>query len=496
MYRSVRSHRVATWSRVIRCLVALAFAVATGSAAAPVLAQGAPPNDDFDSATAVTALPFTSSVDTTTATTAPDDPTSCGAGGSVWYALTPPQNEVIGADTIGSNFPTALAVYTGVRGNLTQLRCNNFSGSQATVNFNASAGTTYFFMLSSAFAGIGGGNLVFNVRMIPPPANDNFLDAARITGLPFQTTQEMTAATLEPGEPTPSCSLGSPLAGSVWYSFTPTTSGSLTTTANSLDASVFAVYTGTSISALTETRCSLSGGVVTFHTDAGTTYYFQTGGVLDQTSPITFSLQVAPLPTAGFLFLPFDPSIFDTVQFIDLSSDPGQVAFASETWVFGDGATGTGSRPTHRYAADGDYTAKLTVATLDGRTASSTQVVTVRTHDVAVSHLAVPSSGRVGRTSLITAQVSDTRYPETVQVQLFKSDPSSPDAFLLVGTLTQSIPARPRSRTTPFAFSYTFTSDDGVVGKVTFKAVATIIGARDALPSDNTAIATTTKVTS
>jgi hypothetical protein len=138
----------------------------------------------------------------------------------------------------------------------------------------------------------------------------------------------------------------------------------------------------------------------------------------------------------------------------------------------------------------------VTVVTLDGRTASSTQVVPVRTHDVAVTKLDVPSRGRVGRTSLVAAQVSDTRYPETVQVQLFKSDPSSPDAFLLVGTLTQSIPVRPRAQTTRFVFSYTFTSDDGVVGKVTFKAVATIIGARDALPSDNTAIATTTKVTS
>jgi hypothetical protein len=226
---------------VLRCLVALVFAVAAGSAAAPASAQGAPSNDDFNSAAAISTLPFTSSVDTTIATAAADDPTSCGSGGSVWYALTASQNEVIGADTIGSNFPTGLAVYTGVRGALTQVGCNNFSGSQATVHFNATAGTTYFFMLSSAFAGIGGGNLVFNVTMIPPPANDDFVNAARITAPPFQITQEMTAATLEPGEPTPSCSLGSPLAGSVWYSFTPTSSGSLTTTANSLDASVFAV---------------------------------------------------------------------------------------------------------------------------------------------------------------------------------------------------------------------------------------------------------------
>jgi hypothetical protein len=42
--------------------------------------------------------------------------------------------------------------------------------------------------------------------------------------------------------------------------------------------------------------------------------------------------------------------------------------------------------------------------------------------------------------------------------------------------------------------SYTFTSDDAALGKVTFEAVATIVNARDALPADNTATALPTKV--
>ncbi len=64
-----------------------------------------------------------------------------------------------------------------------------------------------------------------------------------------------------------------------------------------------------------------------------------------------------------------------------------------------------------------------------------------------------------------------------------------------MGTLAQYVPVRSGNRTTNFAFSYTFTSADAVVGKVTFEAVATIIGARDALPADNTLIAPPTKVT-
>jgi hypothetical protein len=40
-----------------------------------------------------------------------------------------------------------------------------------------------------------------------------------------------------------------------------------------------------------------------------------------------------------------------------------------------------------------------------------------------------------------------------------------------------------------FAFSKTFTSEDAVLGEITFKAVATILNHADALPADNEVIA-------
>jgi len=136
---------------------------------------------------------------------------------------------------------------------------------------------------------------------------------------------------------------------------------------------------------------------------------------------------------------------------------------------------------------------RLDIATTDGRTGSKTLVVHVKTHDVSIAKLDAPDTTRVGRTSRITAQISDTRYAEVVQVQLFKSVPGG-DGFELVGTLTQSIPAQSKAQTTPFDFDYTFTGDDAAIGKVSFKAVATIVGASDALPADNIAIAPPTKV--
>ena len=195
-------------------------------------------------------------------------------------------------------------------------------------------------------------------------------------------------------------------------------------------------------------------------------------------------------PVASFFFFPSDPSIFDAVQFIDNSFDPGGFGIATRAWQFGDGGTGTDCCPTHRYAADGSYTIQLTVTTPDGRTASTSQPVVVRTHDVAITRLQAPSSGMTGKTSRISIDILSNRYAETVEVQLLKSVPGG---FQLVATSRQTLPTR--NRVTSVLLSYTFTSADATIGKVTFKAVASLLGARDALPADNEAIAFPTKVT-
>ncbi len=109
-----------------------------------------------------------------------------------------------------------------------------------------------------------------------------------------------------------------------------------------------------------------------------------------------------------------------------------------------------------------------------------------------------PNAAASGQTRTITVGVNSKRYPENVMVQLLKSRPGSSCysyGYECVGSLTQSVPVRSANRTTDFNFSYTFTSDDAGVGKVTFKAIATINGPRDAQPADNEAIAPSTKVT-
>jgi uncharacterized protein YfaS (alpha-2-macroglobulin family) len=119
-------------------------------------------------------------------------------------------------------------------------------------------------------------------------------------------------------------------------------------------------------------------------------------------------------------------------------------------------------------------------------------VVQVRTHDVAIVRIGVPKSAHVGQTIAINVSVRNTRQPETVQVDLFKTIPGG---FQQVGSLTQSVPVRPGNRTTLFAFTNTITEADRSVGKVSFKAVATIIDHRDALPADNELISPPVRVT-
>src|SRR5205807_305386 len=302
------------------------------------------------------------------------------------------------------------------------------------------------------------------------------------------------ASTNEAGEPTtPSCA--APYGGigsSAWYRFTPAETGSISANAfNSGFSTVVAAYTGTSVTGLTEVGCGVFGNRSTFRALANTTYYFQVGGLFGQTGSLQFHLEVTPPPVANFGFFPFDASTFDLVQFFDQSFDPGGIGFAPQAWTFGDGATGIGPNPTHRYAADGDYTVQLTATTLDGRMAVAAQTAHVRTRDVAVTKFATPNAASSGQTRRIVVGINSRRYAETVEVQLFRSVPGG---FQQFGSLTQSVPMNPKNGTTDFAFSYTFTADDAQIGKVTFKAVTVISGARDALPADNEAIAPPTKV--
>jgi hypothetical protein len=160
--------------RLARTSSALAVIAMTVVGALPTLAVP-PPNDDIANAVTVTEpLPFSNSVSTVEATTAPDDPlpgcTFIFDGATVWYAYTPSVSGYINANTAGSDYDTVLSAYTGSPGTLTEIACNDdFFSPQSQVIIPVTAGVMYYFMVGSYFGGPGG-NLVFNVDMAAGPA--------------------------------------------------------------------------------------------------------------------------------------------------------------------------------------------------------------------------------------------------------------------------------------------------------------------------------------
>jgi len=465
----------------------LIAALALAAVAFPAAALASPPgNDDFANATVVSSLPFADTVSNVDAGYESGESSYCGVSNTVWYSFTPSSDETIRIDPAGSSFfGVVLNAYRqdgASIGGLSFLTCAYYS---AQMNLKVQAGQTYYLQAGSAYW--GSGDLHLSVDVVPPPGNDNFADAAAISSLPYSDSVEVAGATVESDEPA-GC-VGQP-DSTAWYSFTPSESGSVS--ANGSYYSTVAAYTGSQLNNLSLVDCRNWGNLVTFHVEAGTTYYFQVGP-LNGASSVQFQLVTTPDPTAGFYYYPGDPSMYDTVQLVNNSYDPGQVGFSSFDWDLGDGTTASGCCPTHRYSTDGDYTVELTVTTLDGRTGTISQVVHVRTHDVAITKFAVPQSASAGQTRSITVGVADHRYPETVTVQLYKSVAGG--GFVPVGSSTQSVPVRGGNRTTDFTFNYTFTGDDAALGKVTFQAVASLPWpAHDALPADNTAISLPTKV--
>jgi hypothetical protein len=282
----------------------LVFALLVGLGMTGLVEQqalAAPPgNDDFDNATAISSLPFSDALDTTQATTASDDPDCSGTGDahSVWYSFTPSTTVVVIANTFGSDYDTTLSAYTGSRGSLTQIACNDDSGSlQSQIGFTAAGGVTYHLMVAS-FDGSPGGQLTFSIRQAaPPPANDAFGNATIIHALPFSDAIDTSGATGASSDP--QCDGH---AHSVWYAFTPgTTVEVVADTFGSDYDTTLSAYKGT-LASLTQIACnddSLENtqSHIIFTATAGVRYHLMAASAFDSVGGmLRLSVRVLPPP--------------------------------------------------------------------------------------------------------------------------------------------------------------------------------------------------------
>jgi hypothetical protein len=482
-------HRRALAVAVSVCLVVLG---ATTAAAV------VPANDAFASATEISTLPYEVYVpyeDVRDATAEVGEPSSCAYGGlqrTMWWRLMAPETGSYQLTTIGS-FERNVAVFSGTDlSALSQVACSGDVYSTARTQFTATAGQTYYLRVGGAYGDYG--SLTLKVARLVPPANDAFGDAVPVTIPGTFVVPDLTGATFEAGEPNPAS-----LRGSAWWSFSVDHEDSVTIRLTDWRLG-YGLYEGAELTSLQLIAAREYGDDTSvFRAMPGHTYVVQVGPYYYNYSgePSALVIEFAPPPEVSTWYNPDPPSSFDDVTFGAYVDDPAGGWVEAYLWDFGDGTTSTDGYTSHGFAADGDYTVGLTVTMADGRTGWTSVVVPVQTHDVAVMKVGAPKSATAGQTKPVTVDLSNRRYAEdAVRVCLMKSVPGTYYGYEEVGCLTGYVPVRLGGRTTRFTFSYTFTAMDARVGKVSFKAVAELMGAYpDALPGDNEGISGPVKVT-
>jgi uncharacterized repeat protein (TIGR03803 family) len=245
-------------------------------------------NDAFTDAQILSGSSGTTSGDNIGATKQSSEPDHAdnSGGSSVWFRWTAPGTGQFFFSTVGSDFDTLLAVYTGNNvNNLTPVASNDDANTNLTsaVSIQATSGTTY----RVAVDGYDGATGVVALAWGPevPPANDNFTNAQVISGTAGSVSGTNIGATKETGEPDHA---GGPGGRSIWFRWTaPSTNEVSITTAGSDFDTTLAVYSGTSVNALVEVASNDefeadSTSAVTFVPSAGTTYRIAVDGYSGQ----------------------------------------------------------------------------------------------------------------------------------------------------------------------------------------------------------------------
>ncbi|HEX5594083.1 MAG TPA: hypothetical protein VFX35_12145 [Solirubrobacterales bacterium] len=254
--------------------------------------QGRPGNDDFaDAQELSSSFPsFGTQGSNRFATAESGEPQHAGTAGgsSVWFSWTPASDRKIAISTCenpSTDLDTLLAVYTGSSlGSLTPVASDDDSGRRSCgrpdseVRFQAQGGTTYWI----AVDGKAGTQGRFDLNFEASAANDAFAAAETLPAdFPTGGAGSTRFASKEPGEPNHA---GDPGGGSVWFSWTPTSSGPVAISTCPYGEfgpdTLLAVYTGSSLGALTTVAanddspaaCRDLGSEVEIEAVAGTTY--------------------------------------------------------------------------------------------------------------------------------------------------------------------------------------------------------------------------------
>jgi hypothetical protein len=285
---------------------------------------------------ATSTTPSRISQDTTQATTDTggfaDPLPSCGSGSkarSVWFTFTPLVSGKVVADTRFSSYTTILSAWTGTAGSLAAVAGSCASGNvpatstspiQSLIGFNVTGGTKYFVMATDARTGPSavGGTLTFSLDFASAaPGNDDNSGTNPTTitpaQLPYSNTVNTIQATLNTGghlDPAlpGGCATGAASSGqanSVWYTFTPTSNGTITAdTLTSPYDTILNVTSGTpagtQVACNNDAAAGIAQSQVSFAATSSTQYFFMVSSFLGDGGTtnfhLTFSAGVAGVP--------------------------------------------------------------------------------------------------------------------------------------------------------------------------------------------------------
>lgn len=248
-----------------------------------------PANDNFANRIALSGNNLTVSGTNIGATVELNEPLHSGkpSGASVWYSWTSQFSGQVSMDTIGSDFDTILAVYTGNSiGNLTEVAANDdFATGEYTskVLFDVIQGMTYQIAVAGYDSACGKYYLTINkISGGTTVPNDMFTNAISITQLNTPVVGSNIGATKESNEPYHS---GNPGGASIWYKWTaPSNTIVVISTEGSDFDTLLAVYTGSTVQTLTAVASTdddyYGSGFskVTFTAVSNQTYYIAIDG--------------------------------------------------------------------------------------------------------------------------------------------------------------------------------------------------------------------------
>jgi hypothetical protein len=320
----------------------------------PVEVRVEPTNDDFAQSITITNMTATLVADNSGATSEPGEYLPGGASGqTLWWTWTAPATGVVTVATSAFSATPALVTSTpnikplppGARVDNSAVKSSSviiigpgngnppgptagplidiYTGSSVTnlslyasnsvwfstwfnsgewcvlpsVSFPVVVGQTYQLSLDGVNGSYGAATLSFSFSPPPippsPPANDNFAQAAILSGSSLTITGTTVGATNEPGEPS---SGSDPAARTVWYSWTAAASGNAEVTALANDYSDLnvGVYAGSSLWTLIPVMTG--SGQVSFYALAGITYKIVVAGPNGSAMDFSLELDGSPPP--------------------------------------------------------------------------------------------------------------------------------------------------------------------------------------------------------